>query len=390
MKPLLTTHRLKLELLTAVFLTVGLAYALITSASTPLFQTTEDFVLFATQDLKLEQEVQVSSGNLGSNNTISIEKEALITGNLFANKITVDKDTQINGNATFNQLTIKKDAEILGSQTTQVTLPIAAVPPLAPFNTGIITITIEGEDNTLDAGIFKSITLQQGSTLTLTGGTYTMNTLVLKEGSTLIYNAFTTLDIQEELKSHNNVAILPGANLVPDALMINYIGEQQQAQDKKNEKAQAGIRPITFGNNAFLNFKLLAPQAAVRIGERSTLRGQVIANRITVGKGSVVSREIGLVKETDPDKVIIDEDGSVFPVNEIIVNFVDEATSMDAQEVATLVDGQIVGFIQLMNAYQIEVPVTTPQELEVKIQIIKNLGDSLIEGVFRNSILEAE
>lgn len=390
MKLYFNQHRLKLEFLTALLLTVGLAYALITSASTPLFQTTEDFVLFATEDLTLEQEVQVSSGNLGSNNTISIEKEALITGDLFANKITIDKDSQVNGNATFNQLTLKKDAEVLGTQTTPISLPIAAVPPLTPFNTGIITITVEGPDNTLDAGIFKSITLQQNSTLTLTGGSYTMNTLVLKEGSTLIYNAFTTLDIQEAFQSHNNVAILPGPNLVPDALSINYIGEQQQAQDKKNDKAQAGIKPITFGTNSFLNFKLLAPEAAVRIGERSILRGQVIAERITIGKGSVVSREIGLVKETDPDKVVIDEDGSIFPVNEIIVNFVDEATAMDAQEIAEAVDGRIVGFIQLMNAYQIEVATDSIADLEAKIQAIDDLASPLIEGVFENFVLGLE
>ena len=53
-------------------------------ASNPLFSTTDSFVLFATEQLTLEQDTQVSSGNLGSNNTPALDKNVLATSDLFA------------------------------------------------------------------------------------------------------------------------------------------------------------------------------------------------------------------------------------------------------------------------------------------------------------------
>ena len=74
-------------------------------------------------------------------------------------------------------------------------------------------------------------------------------------------------------------------------------------------------------------------------------------------------------------------------MNEIIVNFADAATIIDAQRIATLVGGRIVGIQILTNGYKIEVPVTTVTDLTAKIQLIQNLNSPLIEGEFRNYVL---
>ena len=71
-----------------------------------------------------------------------------------------------------------------------------------------------------------------------------------------------------------------------------------------------------------------------------------------------------------------------------MVNFVDSATFADAQEVANLVQGQIVGFVQSANAYQIEVLTSTTQELSDKIETIRQSSNPLVEGVFRSYILD--
>lgn len=66
----------------------------------------------------------------------------------------------------------------------------------------------------------------------------------------------------------------------------------------------------------------------------------------------------------------------------------DQATFLDAVEIAELVEGRIVGFIEFANAYQIEVPAATPEELTIKIQVIRNLNHPLVEGVFRNYVFD--
>lgn len=350
-------------------------------SSQPLFDSTDTFVLFAEEEVMLAQDVQVSSGDIGSNNTLDIQKDALISGNLFADRITTDKGSIINGNATFNALKQKKGAEVLGATTSPVQFPIADIPDIPDFTPGTQDFTFSGDGNTLPQGDYRNITLTKDSTLTLTGGIYNITKLDMRESATLIFATTTTLNIEQELKGQQNISILPGATASFDALTINYLGK------RGNQKGQ-GTVPITFGNNSFLNFILIAPNATVNIGERSALRGQVLANKIRVGKDSILSREVAFVKESDPEKVVTDTDGSVFLVNEIMVNFVDSATFADAQEVANLVQGQIVGFVQSANAYQIEVLTSTTQELSDKIETIRQSSNPLVEGVFRSYILD--
>ncbi|KKS37756.1 MAG: hypothetical protein A3G49_05610 [Candidatus Sungbacteria bacterium RIFCSPLOWO2_12_FULL_41_11] len=79
------------------------------SNTQPLFNSSDSFVLFASEEVKIEEGTQISSGDIGSNKTIDVQKDAIINGNLFADKITLDKNTTINGNVSFNKLQIKKE-----------------------------------------------------------------------------------------------------------------------------------------------------------------------------------------------------------------------------------------------------------------------------------------
>ena len=382
----------------------GIVLAAVNFNSQPLFQNTDNFVLFAQEEIKLEQGVQISSGDLGSNKKIDIEKDAIINGNLFADRISIDKNTTINGNASFNKLQIKKESEILGTQTKPIQLPIVNLPEIPEFTIGTQDFKFEGENNTLPSGNYRNITIEKNSKLILTGGTYNLNKLELKENSTLIFQAPITLNIQFKLKGQQRVSILPGQNLNPTDLAVNYIGikskkEKQQKEDddeiesEMDEKERKDLkdgkigRPVVFGKDNFLNFKLVAPKAKVNLGDETTFRGQILAKEIKIGKGSVLSRAELFVKESDPKKVIIDQDNSRFLVNEIMVNFTDVATLLDAQNIANLVDGRIIGFIKSVNAYQIEVITDTPEELETKIQLVRQLSHPLVEGVFRNYLL---
>jgi hypothetical protein len=372
----------------------------------PLFNSLDNFVLFAQEEIKLEQEIQVSSGDLGSNKEINIEKDAIINGNLFANKITIDKNTTINGDASFNKLKIHKESQILGTQTKPIQLPIANLPEIPDFQIGTQDFRFQGRDNTLSAGNYRNIILEKDSRLTLEGGIYNLNKLELKENSTLIFNAPTTLNIQFKLKAQHHISILPGQNLKADDLIINYLGilkiqNKKEAikeddddeinsyfsddKERKDYKDNKIGRPIVFGKNSFLNFKLLAPKASAHIGETTTLRGQILARKIKIEKDGILSREQTGFKIAKPENIIIDSDGGVYPINEILVSLAPEMTMFDAQNIAASINGRVTGVISSINLYQIEVPARTIQELEALIVSLRT--NPKISGAFRDFIL---
>lgn len=149
----------------------GIAFGIINSPSQPLLPTTDNFILFAQTGITIEQETQISSGDIGSNNQIDIQQKVLVNGNLFADTLTIDKDTIINGNTTYNKLTPRKNTQLLGEQTASVALPIAEIPQIQDTLPGTQSLTFTGEGNTLPGGNYDTITLNKDATLTLTGTT---------------------------------------------------------------------------------------------------------------------------------------------------------------------------------------------------------------------------
>ncbi len=378
----------------------GIAFVAFNFSGTPLFGSTDQFVLFAQEEIKLEQDTQVSSGDVGSNGKIDIEKDIIVNGNLFADTITIDKNTSINGNASFNKLKLHKDSQILGTQTNRIQLPIANLPEIPEFQIGTEDFKLEGTTNTLPAGNYRNITLEKNSRLTLTGGIYNIRILELKGGAVLIFNAPTTINIQFKLRGYDKVSILPGLNQKPDDLKINYLGikpkkekdEQEDDDDEINllhdekEYKDGKIgRPVIFGKNSFLNFKLLAPKANVYIEKESTVRGRIVAGKIKIGKDSILSLEQTGFKIAKPEDIITDPDGGVYPINEILVSLMPEATILDAQDIVASINGRVVGVVSSINLYQIEVSASTIQELENLINALRT--NPQIDGVFRNFVV---
>ena len=378
----------------------------------PIFNSLDSFVLFAQEEIKLEQGVQVSSGALGSNAEIEIEKDAVINGNLFADKIAIDKNTTINGSASFNQLKLHKEAQILGTQTKPVQLPVANLPEVPDFPIGIQDFRFEGQNNTLAAGSYKDVILEKDSRLVLEGGIYNLRKLEFKDGATLIFNAPATLNIQFKLRGHDKISILPGLNLKPGDLKINYVGikskndkekdlsraesreddddeieSEMDEKEKKEHKAGKIGRPALFGKNSFLNFKLLAPKTKVHIEKESILRGQILARKIKIEKDSVVSRELSGVKIAKQEEIITDPEGGVYPINILLVSLTPDAAFEDALKVAQSINGRIVGNVSSINLYQIEVQTRTIEELEDIINTVRSRTDLKVDGVFRDYLL---
>lgn len=381
---------------------VGIAFVAFNSP--PLFNSLDNFVLFAQEEIQLEQGVQISSGDLGSNDEIDIQKDTIISGNLFTDEIAIDKNTTINGNVSFNKLKLHKEAKILGIQTKPIQLPIAKLPEIPDFQIGTKDFKFTGQNNTLASGNYRDIILEKDSRLTLTGGIYNLRKLELKENSVLIFNSSTIINIQFKLKGQKHVSILSGNNnLKPTDLAVNYVGirpknEKVEKEDddeeiegllndnkKKEQKEQKIGRPIVFGKDSFLNFKLLAPKASVKLGETSTIRGQILARKVKIEKGTVVSREMNFEKESDLTRIVTDN-GIKFIANEIVIVFSDEITITDIQNIIELVSGNIIGFAPNPPIYKIELITNTANDLNNAVQAIKNLNNPHVLEVMPNLI----
>ncbi|MFA5830702.1 MAG: hypothetical protein WC878_02625 [Candidatus Paceibacterota bacterium] len=371
----------------------------------PLFPNTDTFVIFAEQSVSFEEGTTISSGDVGTNNTLNIGKDTAVNGNLFADKIEIAKGTTINGNASYNKINNK--GEILGTKTKPVSLPIANLPTAQTFTVGTEDKTFSGNANTLPAGNYKNIILQKDSTLTLSGGTYNLNILDLREHSTLIFTAETTLNIQFKLRGRDNISILNGQNAKPNDLHINYVGTfpkqiKNEKQDDEtevmsfldaNEKADCKNRkigrPIVFGKNAFLNFALIAPKANVIIGKDGTMRGQVLARKVRIERNGIVSKEETFERESDPTK-IVEDNGEKFSGNELIVLFADSASFSDALSVAKSVNGTLSGFVPNPPTYKILLQTSDAVSVRNAVTVIINANNPLIEEVIPNYVSESE
>ena len=75
-------QRIKTHHIISTLAIAGLAFVALTSPKNnqPLFSNLENFVLFAEEEITLEQGVQISSGDIGSNNKLDIQKEIVING----------------------------------------------------------------------------------------------------------------------------------------------------------------------------------------------------------------------------------------------------------------------------------------------------------------------
>jgi hypothetical protein len=375
--------------------------------SSPLFSSVDQFVLFADQGITLEDNTQVSSGNIGSNSDLTLDKNVLISGDLFADKITLAKGAEINGNASYNKLRSASSTQILGTQTKPIQLPVANLPILPEFTLGTTSLTVTGTSTILSPNSYRDITLSSGSTLTLLSGSYTLRSLELNEDSTLIFTGTTTLNIQRALKGENHVSILPGLHTHHDQLTINYNGfkeknvktrdhfdDDKDASDtfdndreRKDWQKGTSAQPITFGERAFLNFRLIAPRASVTIGKESIVRGQVVAGKIKVKKDSFLSRSESFAFESDPTK-IVEVDGAKFIGNEVLIGLTIDGQFADAQMAANAVGGRVVGFDPNPPLYQILLPTATVAGVESALRAITDLNNLRIVGVSTNYILE--
>jgi hypothetical protein len=121
----------------------------------------------------------------------------------------------------------------------------------------------------------------------------------------------------------------------------------------------------------------------VIIGKDGTVRGQVLARKVRVGKNFIVSRNEMFEKESDISK-LVEAGGVKYISNEVIILMSDTATFDDMLPIAKSVNGKIVGFLDILKMVKIEIPATTYAELNRAISSIGAMNSPFVEGVLPN------
>lgn len=338
-------------------------------SSQPFFASLDQFVLVAEKGIHLAEGAQVSSGDLAANEEITVAANNIVSSNLFSDQIKIAENTRINGNASFNKLQLAPSSSILGSTSTPISLPIIKLPEIPDFYTGEQNLTIT-RDQSINPGNFNNIEVKPNAALTLTPGTYNLNKLELRENSRLLFSGPTTLNLKEEFKTGQRALIAQTTDIAPTDLAVNFLGS----------------KPVTTGADSFVSFKLVAPKSRAHLGERTTFRGQILAEEIDVGEGSILSLGTSLIFTSNPANVIESVAGPIFIVNEILLDLTQDATIVDANAIASSVNGKILGFIEAINMYQLQVPTFSEAELESLVQSLETSANPKIERVLPNFI----
>ena len=85
----------------------------------------------------------------------------------------------------------------------------------------------------------------------------------------------------------------------------------------------------------------------------------------------------------DPEKVVIDPNGGVYPVNELLITFKDDVTRKETESLIQSIGGSVIGYTPSIELYQVEVPTSSIAELDALIQQLE--ADSSIDIVVKNN-----
>lgn len=156
----------------------------------------EDTVLYGEDSIDLRAETLVSGGNLFSGGDLQVGVGGEITGDVYVYEtLTLSDASLITGDAFVGiEAILTGSASITGTLTEGVIdFPEVSIPSYESVP-GARNFTVRASQTRfLREGSFNNVTVADGATLVLTGGTYQVNRLILSSTSTVIVNAPSTL-----------------------------------------------------------------------------------------------------------------------------------------------------------------------------------------------------
>src|SRR5262245_5021676 len=254
-----------------------------------------DTVIFATNSVRLQANVQVVAGDIVVNNAsvgptldgagveLGMEGGGVTPAgsSLVADSISIGPNAIVNGNVLFNTLT--NQGTITGTQSSPLPLPVFS-PPLFPLvSPGVQNITVAANAwQTLAPGRYGDLTVQSGATLTLSPGTYQVRSLSIGAGARLwvqnlvFGSAKAEVRVLNQVTTAANVFIGPvDGNPTKAAQIIVYVGFANLG---------GGLTPAaaTFGPTNTLLANIDAPNGTLVLGSNSQATGAFFAKDVDV------------------------------------------------------------------------------------------------------------
>lgn len=283
------------------------------------------FVVFSTELTWLREGVKVISGDVGANASLPEPKgkrprnghegdddpedkdrdkrvEVIVgehvqmlqdISNVVGDTVWLRNDSEVY-NVYYNELIKNKKATILGSKNTPLTLPLLQLPALPTITPGTQDIEVKQKETfTLSPGSYRKITVKQGGTLILTGGTYQVSTLDIRENTNILFKGKSEVRVKSEMDTDAKTYIGPdpSAPALQAHDIVFYLEgtddkgrwhDDDHGPGKKDEEVSPTVVQIGVKNTLLAN--IYAPNGTVWLKEGTKGTGAFIGKRVRIGE----------------------------------------------------------------------------------------------------------
>ena len=210
-----------------------------------------DAVLLATEKMELQQNVQVSSGDLVVNEAsreLKIQQNVVTSGTstLKADKVKIDQGSTIGGDVFTNDLDLDDDATIVGD-IFPLGLPVfLTLPPAEAVNRDPNAPDVEvAEFNSLvlAPGDYGEIKSKQDATIIFSGGVYQIDEMKAEQRSTIHFASPTVLVIEEKLEVQQDSFFGPSptSGITAASILVEVVGAGKEAKFQQGTELQATV-----------------------------------------------------------------------------------------------------------------------------------------------------
>jgi hypothetical protein len=256
------------------------------------------YAVFAQEGVAFEQNSAIVRGDVGvnvksagpflrDNVEASFRQNAKMqdpASRVLADSIVVDNNGVIY-NPSYNDLTGK--GNVLGTRTTPLVLPLrSGLPALPTITPGTQAVTVNG-NQTLAAGSYGALTVNNGATLVLSGGLYHFASWTVNNGAKVHFQAASEVRMAGALLVNQNgyVGPAPGvANLDANSIVIHVAGTGGQS-GPGNQPRSAAIE-----QNATITAYIVAPNGMINFRQNVNATGAFIAKWVLAEQNAKVTR----------------------------------------------------------------------------------------------------
>lgn len=302
----------------------------------------QNYVVFATNSVFLEQNAEVVSGSVGVNDespgpvldsqvelTVGIGVATPPDFVLQADRIRIKSGAQVASDVFCNELT--NSGSITGDFTLSLDLPLfSSLPPFhaAPAGTQYIEVAND-ESISLAAGDYGDIVVKAGGTILFTGGIYNLRSIDARDNTNLLFAAPSEVRVEGKVDSDLNVFIGPAQTASIEAAdIIFYVAGINGSNGNLGATPKAA--QIGISNTVLANFYV--PNGSLWLRQNTTATGAFWGKDVDVGIGVQVALDNGIVPVDNTPPVLViasPSDGAITNAAQITVS----GTATDANAV---------------------------------------------------------